>query len=92
MLSVLRCRKADPPGILEKSPEVLGCRYVDDVLLDAPWQVTREMIATLRCLDDVNGPRGRMLLDTSLIFTNIHEVFHPYPAFVLLTSDLGTVS
>jgi len=30
---------------------VLGCRYVDDVLLDAPWQVTPEMIATLRLLE-----------------------------------------
>ncbi|CAE7248345.1 PECT1, partial [Symbiodinium microadriaticum] len=32
----------------ERVLSVLGCRYVDDVLLDAPWTVTREMIATLR--------------------------------------------
>lgn len=34
-----------------KNLQVLGCRYVDDVLLDAPWQVTPEMIATLRLLE-----------------------------------------
>lgn len=31
----------------ERVLSVLGCRYVDDVLIDAPWQITREMIATL---------------------------------------------
>jgi len=32
----------------ERVLSVLGCRYVDDVLLNAPWDVTEEMIATLR--------------------------------------------
>jgi len=31
----------------ERMLSVLGCRYVDDVLLDAPWLVTREMLTTL---------------------------------------------
>jgi len=46
---------------------VLGCRHVDDVLLDAPWVITREMVATLQlsvvvrgtvrdCEDAVAGP------------------------------------
>ncbi|CAJ1426615.1 unnamed protein product, partial [Effrenium voratum] len=39
----------------ERVLSVLGCRYVDDVLLDAPWQVTREMIATLRISAVVRG-------------------------------------
>ncbi|CAL1130616.1 unnamed protein product [Cladocopium goreaui] len=39
----------------ERVLSVLGCRYVDDVLLDAPWQVTREMIATLRISVVVRG-------------------------------------
>ncbi|CAK9015616.1 unnamed protein product [Durusdinium trenchii] len=39
----------------ERVLSVLGCRYVDDVLLDAPWQVTREMIATLRLSVVVRG-------------------------------------
>merc|ERR1712087_732948 len=32
----------------ERVLSVLGCQYVDDVLLDAPWAVTQEMVATLR--------------------------------------------
>mmetsp|Transcript_9417 Transcript_9417/g.15374 ORF Transcript_9417/g.15374 Transcript_9417/m.15374 type:complete len:495 (+) Transcript_9417:110-1594(+) len=31
----------------ERLLSVLGCRYVNDVLIDAPWHVTREMIASL---------------------------------------------
>lgn len=31
----------------ERVLSVLGCRYVDDVLIDAPWDITREMIAAL---------------------------------------------
>lgn len=31
----------------ERVLSVLGCRYVDDVLIDAPWKLTREMIASL---------------------------------------------
>jgi glycerol-3-phosphate cytidylyltransferase-like family protein len=32
----------------ERVLSVLGCRYVDDVLIDAPWDITREMIAALK--------------------------------------------
>eukprot|EP01062_Namystynia_karyoxenos_P056291 TRINITY_DN47255_c0_g1_i1.p1 TRINITY_DN47255_c0_g1~~TRINITY_DN47255_c0_g1_i1.p1 ORF type:complete len:588 (+),score=183.33 TRINITY_DN47255_c0_g1_i1:140-1765(+) len=31
----------------ERTLSVLGCRHVDDVLLDAPWDITREMIKSL---------------------------------------------
>merc|ERR1712232_270063 len=31
----------------ERVLSVLGCRYVGDGLIDAPWEITREMIATL---------------------------------------------
>jgi len=31
----------------ERVLSVLGCRYVDDVLIDAPWEITREMTAAL---------------------------------------------
>jgi len=31
----------------ERVLSVLGCQYVDDVLLDAPWAVTRTMLASL---------------------------------------------
>ena len=32
----------------ERVLSVLGCKYVDDVLLDAPWTVTRDMIKSLK--------------------------------------------
>ncbi|GBG31288.1 Ethanolamine-phosphate cytidylyltransferase [Hondaea fermentalgiana] len=32
----------------ERLLSVLGCRYASDVLIDAPWHITREMIASLR--------------------------------------------
>merc|ERR1712183_424038 len=31
----------------ERVLSVLGCRYTDDVLLDAPWQITTEMVKSL---------------------------------------------
>jgi ethanolamine-phosphate cytidylyltransferase len=31
----------------ERVLSILGCRYVDDVLIDAPYQITRDMITTL---------------------------------------------
>jgi len=31
----------------ERLLSVLGCTYVNDVLIDAPWDITREMIASL---------------------------------------------
>merc|ERR1711924_480998 len=39
----------------ERVLSVLGCRYVDDVLLDAPWHITKEMIATLQITVVVRG-------------------------------------
>merc|ERR1711920_966075 len=39
----------------ERVLSVLGCRYVDDVLLDAPWVITREMVATLHIAVVVRG-------------------------------------
>eukprot|EP00929_Paragymnodinium_shiwhaense_P039571 TRINITY_DN20776_c0_g1_i1.p1 TRINITY_DN20776_c0_g1~~TRINITY_DN20776_c0_g1_i1.p1 ORF type:complete len:495 (+),score=101.43 TRINITY_DN20776_c0_g1_i1:146-1630(+) len=39
----------------ERVLSVLGCRYTDDVLLDAPWDITREMIATLQISVVVRG-------------------------------------
>lgn len=39
----------------ERVLSVLSCRYVDDVLIDAPCQVTPEMIASLRIAEVVHG-------------------------------------
>uniref|UniRef100_M4B8B6 ethanolamine-phosphate cytidylyltransferase n=2 Tax=Hyaloperonospora arabidopsidis (strain Emoy2) TaxID=559515 RepID=M4B8B6_HYAAE len=39
----------------ERVLSVLGCKYVDDVLIDAPWQVTPEMVASLNISVVVHG-------------------------------------
>jgi ethanolamine-phosphate cytidylyltransferase len=39
----------------ERVLSVLSCRYVDDVLIDAPYEVTPEMIASLRIAEVVHG-------------------------------------
>jgi ethanolamine-phosphate cytidylyltransferase len=39
----------------ERVLSVLSCRYVDDVLIDAPSEVTPEMIASLRIAEVVHG-------------------------------------
>uniref|UniRef100_K3WAY2 ethanolamine-phosphate cytidylyltransferase n=1 Tax=Globisporangium ultimum (strain ATCC 200006 / CBS 805.95 / DAOM BR144) TaxID=431595 RepID=K3WAY2_GLOUD len=39
----------------ERVLSVLGCKYVDDVLIDAPWEVTKEMIASLNLSVVVHG-------------------------------------
>lgn len=39
----------------ERVLSVLGCRYVDDVLIDAPYEVTPEMISSLRIAEVIHG-------------------------------------
>ena len=37
----------------ERALSVLGCRYVDDVLIDAPYEITNEMISSLNIAEVV---------------------------------------
>lgn len=39
----------------ERVLSVLGCKYVDDVLIDAPWEITTDMIASLNVAVVVRG-------------------------------------
>jgi len=39
----------------ERVLSVLGCRYVDDVLIDAPYEISSEMIASLKIAEVVHG-------------------------------------
>lgn len=39
----------------ERVLSVLGCRFVDDVLIDAPYQITPEMISSLHIGEVVHG-------------------------------------
>jgi ethanolamine-phosphate cytidylyltransferase len=39
----------------ERVLSVLGCRFVDDVLIDAPYEITPEMISSLRIGEVIHG-------------------------------------
>jgi ethanolamine-phosphate cytidylyltransferase len=39
----------------ERVLSVLGCRFVDDVLIDAPYQITQEMISSLNLAEALHG-------------------------------------
>lgn len=42
----------------ERVLSVLGCRYVDDVLIDAPYEVSPDMVASLKIQEVVRGSRS----------------------------------
>lgn len=46
----------------ERVMTVLSCRYVDDVVIGAPYQITREMIETLRLNVVVHGDEPAILM------------------------------
>ena len=59
----------------ERVLSVLGCRYVDDVLIDAPWVITPDMISSLNISKVIRGNNqdwesksGRYHFFTSYIF------------------------
>lgn len=42
----------------ERVLSVLGCRFVDDVLIDAPYEVSPDMVASLNITEVVHGTRS----------------------------------
>jgi len=61
-------------NLQERCLSVLGCKYVDDVLIDAPWVITREMIASLNISAVVHGTHD----DDILKKDDILEMGLPY--------------
>lgn len=43
----------------ERVLSVLGCRYVSDVLIDAPYEITSEMISSLNIAEVVRARRDK---------------------------------
>lgn len=39
----------------ERVLSVLGCRFVDDILIDAPYQITHDMISSLHLDEVIHG-------------------------------------
>jgi ethanolamine-phosphate cytidylyltransferase len=54
---VNKIRGANLPlmNLHERVLSVLGCRYVDDVVIDAPWVITPEMVASLNIAEVIHG-------------------------------------
>jgi ethanolamine-phosphate cytidylyltransferase len=50
-------------NLLERVLSVLGCRFVDDVLIDAPYEVCPEMISSLRINEVVHGTTSDATFD-----------------------------
>jgi len=48
----------------ERVLSVLGCEYVDDVLIDAPYSITEQMVKSLNIAVVVHGSQGSELSDT----------------------------
>ena len=46
---------------------VLGCQFVDDVLLDAPWKITHQMVVFLNIVDVVHGTRSERCLQRAMM-------------------------
>ena len=57
---VNRVRGSNLPlmNVHERTLSLMGCRYVDDVLIDAPYRVTPEMVASLNIVEVVHGTIG----------------------------------
>lgn len=59
---VNRSRGANLPlmNLHERVLSLLGCRYVDDVLIDAPYVITSDMISSLNISEVVRGSKSEM--------------------------------
>mmetsp|Transcript_736 Transcript_736/g.1703 ORF Transcript_736/g.1703 Transcript_736/m.1703 type:complete len:553 (-) Transcript_736:330-1988(-) len=54
---VNRVRGSNLPlmNVHERTLSLMGCQYVDDVLIDAPYRITPEMVASLNIAEVVHG-------------------------------------
>ncbi len=57
----------------ERVLSVLGCRYVDDVLIDAPQVITHDMISSLNIHEVVHGVRNKNNISSSDHNHNNHD-------------------
>ena len=55
--TVHKRRGANAPllNLQERVLSILGCRYVDDVLIDSPYQLTSEMLSSLKISEVFRG-------------------------------------
>jgi glycerol-3-phosphate cytidylyltransferase-like family protein len=53
--SATRGRHRPIMNLHERSLSVLACRYVDEVIIGAPWDVSKDMVSYLFCSHDVTN-------------------------------------
>jgi len=80
----------------ERVLSVLGCKYVNDVLIDSPWAITREMIAALNIcavvhanLSDVHTENGESFDKLCTKFGDPYEVAVQMQIFHLIDSPIN---
>lgn len=58
-------------NLLERSLSVLACRYVDDVIIGAPWEVTKDVVSSrLSCLWNYSlSESTRVLVEAIFLIT-----------------------
>jgi len=62
---VNRVRGSNLPlmNLHERVLSVLGCRYVDDILIDAPYVITTDMMKSLNISEVVHGKNSDWFVD-----------------------------
>lgn len=70
----------------ERVLSVLGCRFVNDVLIDAPYEVTKEMIASLKIAKVVRARRR----GKNISATEEHRYRHAKEAGILEVIDVDS--
>ena len=71
----------------ERVLSVLGCRFVDDVLIDAPYEITSEMIASLNIAEVV---RARRIQDKDITIVDESRYRHAKDAGILEVIDVDS--
>ncbi|KAE9585670.1 hypothetical protein Lal_00010030 [Lupinus albus] len=77
--------------LYERSLSVLACRYVDEVIIGAPWKITKDLITTFNISQVVHGTVAE---NSSKCESDPYEVPKTMEIFLLLESpkDITTTS
>jgi len=85
---VNRMRGSNLPlmNVHERTLSVMGCQYVDDVLIDAPYRITPEMVASLSIVEIVHGTECDAISDSDQIYDERYSYPKEAGIFTILES------
>ncbi|KAL2648736.1 hypothetical protein AAZV13_05G189600 [Glycine max] len=73
----------------ERSLSVLACRYVDEVIIGSPWEITNDMITTFNISVVVHGTVSEKSLNVSVLyFYCLLGIQYHFPIFGILLNKL----